>query len=429
MANSNIFCSTPWHELHIYWDGSLGICCQESHKLYSGTEYNIATMSIADWFNSQPVKDLRKRILNHSRISECARCYIEEDAGGHSRRFKSNQKSVIFQQAFDHSFDQSPGRRHFAESGLTITHPVDLHIDLGNFCNLACKMCNAQASSKIAVQEVKWGIESSIPFVGTNWTKNQAVWHSFKQQLLAIPELKNIHLMGGETLLTDRFEDLVDTLIEHGRFEVCFSFVTNGTVFNADLVNKLCKFQRVGIEVSIETLTQHNTYTRQGTDTALVLRNIDRYLEKCNGSSVTVTLRPAVSLLTIGQFGTLLQYALDKKLVVKSLMVDHPEFLSATALPLSVKQQYMAQYHKILSKIGQTSDNLDYNASDPSNYQLIVRQLAQMCLNILSSPTPTDVDKLHAALVQHCGKWDCVYGYDAKSLYPELADIWDQYDY
>ena len=45
--------------------------------------------------------------------------------------------------------------------------------------------------------------------------------------------------MGGETLLTDRLEDLVDTMIEHKRFEICFSFVTNGTVFRLELLNKL----------------------------------------------------------------------------------------------------------------------------------------------------------------------------------------------
>lgn len=415
--------------MHIYWDGSLGICCQESHKLYSGTGYNIATMPIADWFRSDPVKTFRSRILKNSRLSECQSCYLEEDAGNHSRRLKSNQKSVIFQQAFDHSFDQSPGRDYFVESESTITHPVDIHIDLGNFCNLACKMCNASASSKIAAQEVKWGMESSRPFVGTNWTKDQAVWDNFKQQLLDIPKLKNIHLMGGETLLTDRFENLVDTLITHGRFEVCFSFVTNGTVFNADLIDKLSKFQRVGIEVSIETLTQHNSYTRQGTDTALVLRNINQYLEKCNGSSITVALRPAVSLLTIGQFGTLLQYALDHKLVIKSLLVNNPAFLSARTLPHSVKQQYKIQYHKILDMIDRAPDQQDYNASDPNNYQLIVSQQAHMCLNILSAPAPENVQQLQADLVQHCRKWDRVYGYDARSLYPELMEIWDQYDY
>ena len=72
-------------------------------------------------------------------------------------------------------------------------------------------MCFPRASSKIAVQEVKWGIESSKKYVGTDWTSDQSVWDNFKTQLVTIQKLKNIHFMGGETLISPRFEDLVDT--------------------------------------------------------------------------------------------------------------------------------------------------------------------------------------------------------------------------
>ena len=300
MTDKNIFCNTPWYELHVYWDGSLGICCQEAHKLYkeSDKQYNIATMSIREWFNSEPVKKFRTSIAGNNRLSECRRCYTEEDHGGNSRRVKSNQKSVIFTRtAFDESFKQSPGYHHFLNSinsqGATDTYPIDMHIDLGNFCNLACKMCGPRASSTIAAQQVKWGIESSRQYLGTDWTRNQQVWNNFKQQLLELPSLNNIHFMGGETLLTDRFEDLVDTMIEHKRFNLCFSFVTNGTVFRPELLNKLKLFRRVGIEVSLETIDDHNAYQRQGTDTDLVLQNIKKYQQWCNGTSITVSLRPA----------------------------------------------------------------------------------------------------------------------------------------
>ena len=203
----------------------MGICCQEDHKLYTDGRYNIATMSIAEWFNSAPVKNFRQRILQSGPVSECRKCYHEEASGSMSRRIRSNQKSAIFTQAFANSFEQSPGRKHFNISGSTDSNPVDIHIDLGNYCNLACKMCNAQASSRIASQEVKWGNKAAESYIGTDWTRDQLVWDSFKQQLLTIPGLNNIHFMGGETLLTDRFEDLVDWLTAHDRFDVCLSFV------------------------------------------------------------------------------------------------------------------------------------------------------------------------------------------------------------
>jgi len=436
MANKNVFCNAPWYELQIYWDGSLGICCQEDHKLYSDThtQYNIATMSILDWFNSEPARKFRTDISGSSRISECQRCYLDEDHGGNSRRIKANQKSVIFTRTvFDESFKQSPGHRHFSNSvkneGFTDTYPVDMHIDLGNFCNLACKMCNAKASSTIASQQVKWGIESSRQYLGTDWTRDTNVWNNFKQQLLQLPNLNNIHFMGGETLLTNRFDDLIDTMIDHQRFDLSFSFVTNGTTFRPGLLDKLKLFRRVGIEVSIETIDERNTYQRQGTDTSIVLENIKKYQQWCNGTSITVTLRPVISLLSIGYYPGLLQYALDNQFIIKSNLCSDPRFLAAEILPQSIKQFYLSKYHTLLDQLSTVKINPDYNASDPNNCKQIIKEQAEMCLNILQTPTPDDSEKQLFEFVRHCERWDQIYKHNARLLYPEFQEILDRYAY
>jgi MoaA/NifB/PqqE/SkfB family radical SAM enzyme len=249
MANQQIFCNTPWYEAHIYWDGTLGICCQESRKLHSDDQkYNIKNMTLREWFNSEPVKQLRRDILSDTPTDVCSRCYHEELVGGTSRRIRSNQKSVIFTKtAFHPSFEQSPGRRHFTEDGVTDTLPIDLHIDLGNYCNLACKMCWSGASSRIATHYVRWGYEDHRQYLGNDWTQDKDVWSKLLDELVTIPNLKNIHFMGGETLLTKKLEEFVDVMIAHKKFDLCFSFVTNGTVFNDSLMEKLKQFARVGI--------------------------------------------------------------------------------------------------------------------------------------------------------------------------------------
>jgi hypothetical protein len=118
LPNKNIFCNTPWYEFHIYWDGSFGICCQEDHKLHSNDQhYNIANMSIMEWFNSEPARQFRLKMQADQLPSECLRCHLEEQNRGNSRRLKSNQKSIIFtRQAFEESFVQSPGYIHFEHS-------------------------------------------------------------------------------------------------------------------------------------------------------------------------------------------------------------------------------------------------------------------------------------------------------------------------
>lgn len=429
-ANPNIFCSTPWYELHIYWDGGLGVCCQEEHRLYSAdqnSQYNIASMTIAEWISSEPVVAMRQEIIGDKKLSACRRCYVDEQHGSSSRRHRSNQKSVIFtKENFSESFEQSPGYNKFGGI-VPVDLPIDLHIDLGNYCNLACKMCNAEASSTIAVQEVRWGRQESRQYVGTDWTRDTAVWNRAVSEIAAIPNLSNIHFMGGETLITTRFEQFVDAMLAAGRTDVGISFVTNGTQFNTDLLDKLTRFKRVGIEVSIETLTDHNAYQRQGTDTDQVLRHIDRYCnEYANGSTCTVTLRPAVSALTIGTYWTLLEYALKNKLLVQGQIAFTPAFLHPAVLPNSVREQYLSRYHELTDQYQLAGTGQDYNESDPNQYRRSVQVQIERVINLLQAPQHPD---LLGEMMAHCGQWDAVYHLNARELYPELAQEFDRYGY
>ena len=391
-------------------------------------------MRLTEWFNSEPAREFRLKLSDSRRTDICNRCYNEEKHSGTSRRHRANQKSVIFTKtAFADSFKQSPGYQHFTHSlenqGHTNTLPIDLHIDLGNYCNLACKMCAPQASTKIATQLVKWHQADAEDYLGVDWTKDNDVWNNFLQDLLKIPKLKNIHLMGGETVLQPRFEELVDFLTLHQRFEVCFSFVTNGTHYNQRLVDKLKKFARVGIEVSIETVSPHNAYVRQGTDTAQVLENLQKYKENCNNTSVSVTVRPAISLLTAGYYHTLLDYCLTHKLLIKSLIVTEPNFLDVRFLPQSVKAKYLTELVSIKEKLKEVNVDVDYNQSDPNLYLQSIKIQVNQLESLLNSNRPENADSLLAEMVRHCQRWDKVYGYNARELYPELEEIWSAHGY
>lgn len=427
MANQQIFCNTPWYEVNIYWDGSLGICCQESRKLSTDPQYNIKNMTLSQWFNSEPVREFRQAVLSDTPTDVCNRCYYEEEVSNTSRRHRANQKSVIFTKtAFQNSFNQSPSLKHFSSDGITDTMPIDLHLDLGNYCNLACKMCHSSASSRIATQHVKWGDKEHQQYLGNDWTKDPVVWSRFLHELLTIPKLKNIHFMGGETLITARFEEFVDFMIHHKRFELCFSFVSNGTSFNPSLMDKLKKFSRVGIEISIETVTPHNDYIRQGSDTKKILSNIKKYKEYCTNSSISITLRPAISALSVGYYHTLLEYCLENQFLVKSLLVTNPPYLDISVLPSKIKENYKIQYNKILDKLSAVDVSTDYNESNQLNYLKSIKVQAEQVINLLNQPSN---DHLLKDMVNHCRRWDTVYKFNAVDLYPELAELFKEYDY
>lgn len=439
VPDPRIFCNSPWYELNIYWDGSYGFCCQASHKVYSDTAdhpYRVQTMSIQDWINSVPMRHSRLAMFGAEPNSFCSKCYDEEKFRTDSRRHRSNQKSVIFTRtAFDQSYLQSPGFPMFEQARLhdgdCSKLPIDIHIDLGNYCNLACKMCSPQASSKIAAQHVQWNIKEAGAYIGTDWTRDEATWNRILTELASIQQLRNVHFMGGETLITKRFEDFIDFMTEQGRLDVGLSFVTNGTMFNERIMAKLQKFSRVGIEVSIESLDATNSYQRQGTDQHAVMQNIQRYLTWCDGSRITLTLRPAISILTIGSYVDLLRYALDRQLVVQALLVTSPRYLDARILPASVKQIYLARYHRLMqeAQLDHEPVRSDYNTSDPAEVRRIIANQIHQCCSLLTAAEPDNAEQLTAEMVAWCRRWDDVYGYDARTIYPELVSVWDQHGY
>ena len=393
-------------------------------------------MTIREWFDSEPMRAARMSMFGNIPNTFCSRCYDEEAKASTSRRHRSNQKSVIFTRAaFDESYLQSPGYHKFEKSRVSRGDydgiPIDIHIDLGNYCNLACKMCSPVASSNIATQYVKWGIKEAEKYLGSDWTRDQQVWSRVLEELASIGGLTNVHFMGGETLITDRFEQFLDFMLDHDRTDLNISFVTNGTVWRSGIMQKLAKFQRVGIEVSIETLTPHNEYQRQGTDNRVVQENLQKFQQWCDGSKITVALRPAISLLTVGYYHTLLRLCLERNWVIKSLLVTKPRYLDIAILPRDVKHYYLQIYQDFYQTHGFDSVDItqDFNESDPNQINKIVKNQLHQLINLLQTDAPDDSQYQLQLMVQWCRRWDQKYKLDARQLYPEFAAILTEHGY
>jgi hypothetical protein len=216
MPNQKIFCSVPWTNTHIYWDGSFGVCCSESEKPYELTQseqYNLKNMTVQQWYNDRPMIEFRKKILSDAPLVNCNACYSEENFNYESRRIRENFKTVIFtEHNFYKSFRQTHWNQRF-ESAHTESKqhpPIDWHIDLGNECNLSCKMCGPWASSQIASKYRTWGIPVEKK---QNWTENVDSYKNFLNSLKFCRPTR-LHFMGGEPMLSKKFKSIVEFLID-----------------------------------------------------------------------------------------------------------------------------------------------------------------------------------------------------------------------
>ena len=419
MANRNIFCNVPWTNLHVYWDGSFGVCCSEKDKFTTDPEYSLKNMTVSDWYKSTAMAKVRDLISGDDRLSQCRACYHEEAVGYESRRIKENFKSVIFtEQAFERSYLQSPWYDKF-ESRAADLHPIDWHIDFGNECNLACKMCHAGASSTIAAHLRRIG-EHAGP-IKTSWSDDPAAWKNFLDSVDAAP-IRRIHVMGGEPMLIKRYREFIDYLIDNKRFEISLSFVTNGTIVNQELLDKLKQFANVDIEISIESMYENNDYIRQGCNIDQIMDSI-RLVTANQNEKLQLVLRTAPQLLSIGTYADLIRYAYDNRLIIEGIPLTRPDFMAIRVLPKALREQMIPAFSELEQTISSTIifQQMQVGRGIGSYREKLLRE-CQAMIRMLSESEPDNVLDLRQQLIKHLMMWDRIYKMDALKLYPFLAD-------
>jgi sulfatase maturation enzyme AslB (radical SAM superfamily) len=431
MPNKKIFCNVPWTNTHIYWDGSYGVCCSEQHPPHqTPTQYNIKNMSVGSWYNSTPMQQFRKNIQSATPIPACQGCYHEEEHGYESRRIKENFKSVIFtEQAFDRSYQQSPYYSEFERSDYSTSKlPIDWHVDLGNECNLACKMCEPSASSSISNQYMKWQLIDES--ANRNWTQDAESWNNFTASILAVPNLNRLHFMGGEPLLNKKFTELLDFLIDNKKTGISISFVSNGTMINSDLIEKLKQFRTFDIEISIESIKNNNDYIRQGSHVQDTMKNI-MWLKEQQSEQFHLVMRSVPQLLNVNNYDQYIQWAWENQLPVQGIPLIDPDYLQISVLPIALRTKIKKQYVNLVKFFEQQKPAMATLITG-RNVSGLAQQLLRECQSVISmldAPEPDNVDELRSKLVMWLMRWDRVYKLNAFDYYPEYQEFLHEIQY
>ena len=429
MPNQDIFCNVPWTNLHVYWDGSFGVCCSERHAPHNEPQlYNLQFMPIDQWYNSEPMQQVRAQIKSNNKLTQCVGCYREESIGHESRRVKENFKSVIFtKQAFDKSYQQSPMYQYF-ETNITTRLPIDWHVDLGNECNLACKMCNPKASSKISSVFTKWKLIDES--ANRNWTADPVAWQNFLDSILAVPDLNRLHFMGGEPLLNKKFMLLLDFLLEHNCSNLSISFVTNGTIVPNKLIDQLKQFRSCDIEVSLESINNNNHYIRQGRGdiTQEVLSNI-QWLCTQQTDTFHVILRSVPQLLNINNYDQYIKWAWDMQLPIQGIPLIRPEYLQISVLPLKLRKTFIPRYQAVKDSITPSKITVLATGRSTGTLDITLRRECDAMIAMLSAPEPSNVIELRQQLAEWLMRWDREFNLNAFDYYPEYTEFLNEIQY
>lgn len=252
------FCVLPWISLEASPIGTVRPCCLARNEIVdsNGEQYRLGKAHLKDIQNSDHMRNLRQNFLNGVRISDCSRCWAEEDAGRTSKRM--------------HTLDRL--KHIVTDDHWTIDAKPLMFLDfkLGNICNLKCRICGPWSSSTYAVEEITHDVDqyrkNSFAYQMIKqgrWPReNDAFWEDLSQH---VNEIRYLEFTGGEPFMIQEHFDLLQILVASGHAQdVEVHYNTNGTIYPHGAEEIWRHFKHVEIAFSIDDVGERFEYQRSG---------------------------------------------------------------------------------------------------------------------------------------------------------------------
>ena len=312
---SKVFCDKPFNHNYIHPNGKMRLCCTTVQDLPTDNNYNLFDAnkhSINDYWNSNRMKEIRRKMIAGEKIRDCERCYKQEEQGAESLRSTRGMNKYIVGTLPDGTYQKSAN---------------SMQIQLGNICNLKCKMCSQMYShmhgmetKEIGEQDPKWlhWVKEQGANVN-NWTNELGIkqeWYKNKEFKLKMFEhisknITQLNVIGGEPTLIPEFYELFEYCDQQGTLgSKNVTIVTNLTNTNPRLTKWLPKLKEWTIWASVDGVGERTEYIRYPSNWNKILESLEFY-RKLLGDNGKITLSPAIQLLNIDQLDDIAKWWLD----------------------------------------------------------------------------------------------------------------------
>ena len=370
---SKTFCPFPFMNLNNNTDGSMKICCAQNENLHlkkdDGSTFNVGNDDIDEVWNSQHMRDIRKKLLNGEQIKECNVCWNAENVnksyGGTdvdtSTRLDSIKSYMQDDGIYSHMKEVIENNIKMMDDDGYIENTLNsLELRLGNHCNLKCTMCWGYSSSRINSERLdiikKYGSsmptwlydmwypsEYDISKVNMMWHENPKFLENFKK---VAPTLKRLYVTGGEPSIIKANTDMINHLIEIGNKECHVSFTTNLTTWNMDLYEKLSFFDNSEVQVSIDGYKASQEYIRYGSVWEDIERNFKKLIELPD--KVRIQIYNVFQAYNIFDTWKIMKWLdrldLKRKVAFWPIIIDQPLHLRATVIPYHIRDRAKQLY-------------------------------------------------------------------------------------
>ena len=264
------WCQAGNQHVWLRQDNTMRLCCSLASNVDSHTYKLNNTEDFLSIIQS-PEYIKKYSVLEHGGYNnDCDVCIDREaDPEGTSQRFKLKKYT-------------NTGNKFY------------LKIDFSNKCNLKCVMCGSDRSTAWLKDEKRMNQlldhDMRLPEVpystmGIDWWTNIPLewWR----------DLGTVELSGGEPLYQEDALEFIKFLSEHVP-DCHLRIMTNGTLIDTDILNKLSKFKRLNMQISVDAWDDKIYRYARGDHFGIeeVKDNITRILSICRRVFVIDTIHP-----------------------------------------------------------------------------------------------------------------------------------------
>ena len=366
---SKTFCPLPFNHLYIKPDGTNSPCCRfrnwevsEGKSRTRTTPDNIKDYNtLNDVLNkSKWLGSIREKMLSNSKVPGCESCYVDEKNTGVSMR------TMVLDEW----------------KNVNIIEPVvtNIEITFGNYCNLACRTCGSSLSTswqeddKILSEHYPRAYVPEKLNVKKDWKPED-----FK-------DVTSLKITGGEPLLHPDFPKFLDTVVESGVADrMIVQIFTNAHIMPKKyILDRLAKFKRVGIWLSIDGTHEKQNYIRHLSKWEQVEQTTISWLKFQNENpAVVINFAPTITLYNILNVEELFTWFLDlrDKILLDPLYWSNCTF-NVTSWPTYIDIKNLPDKENIRDKLKKYRDKL----SQREEYDTFIKLFGDI-INRLDAPS------------------------------------------
>ena len=253
MLRNKSFCPLPWTGFMVQQNGDVKNCV-----LSTDVQGNISESPIQDIVTNQSNMQLQRQMIADGKPSNCAGCHrVEKD---------KNRFDIVSQRLYYLKELKDVDSRLYDGIGNFKLHTVDLRWT--NQCNQACVYCGPHNSSM-------WHKEVGGQKLMSTERKEQLKKYVFDN----VHQLKNVYLAGGEPLLMNENQELLQLLLDTNK-DVNIRVNTNLSNIDTKVGKLIEKFDNVHWTVSVEATGDRYNYIRHGGDWQRFMSNLRRLVSR-----------------------------------------------------------------------------------------------------------------------------------------------------